>query len=96
MPKAYIIANITVRDPEGYKEYIRLDTPVIESFGGRFIIRGGRSEVLEGSAFERTAVIEFPDYASARAMYDSLEYQRAADIRRATAEAVLILVEGVP
>lgn len=94
MPKAYLIAHVTVNDPERYKEYVRLDTPVVERFGGRFVVRGGEAEVLEGAAKDRHVVIEFPDMETARAFYASSDYQRAAAIRRATAESDLVLVEG--
>ena len=94
MPKGYLIAHITVRDPEAYQEYVRRDTPVFESFGGRFLVRGGESDVVEGESFQRHVVIEFPDYATAQACYHSKEYQEVAEIRRATASSVLILVEG--
>jgi uncharacterized protein (DUF1330 family) len=94
MPKGYIIGHITVRDPEPYKDYIRLDTPIIEGYGGRFIVRGGASETPEGETFARHVVIEFPDFEAAKACYHSPEYQKVADIRRASAEAVIVLVEG--
>ena len=94
MPKGYIIAHITVTDPEAYPEYVRLDTPVLERLGGRFIVRGGPSEVVEGSANDRHVVIEFPDYAAAKAAYHDPEYQKIAEIRRASADSVIILVEG--
>ncbi len=94
MPKGYVIAHITVRDPERYKEYVRLDTPIAERFGGRFVVRGGRSETVEGETLERHVVIEFPDYDAAVAFYRSEEYQKAADIRRETADADIVLVEG--
>ncbi len=95
MPKGYIIAHITVRNPDAYREYVRLDTPIMESFGGRFIVRGGQSEVVEGTTNQRHIVIEFPDYASAMACYRSAEYQKVAEIRRANAESVMLVVEGV-
>jgi uncharacterized protein (DUF1330 family) len=94
MPKGYVIAHITVRDPERYKEYVRLDTPVAERHGGRFIVRGGQSEVVEGEALARHVVIEFPSYAAARTFYADPEYQAAAEIRRATADSVIVIVEG--
>lgn len=94
MPKGYIIGHITVRDPEPYKEYIRLDTPIIAGHGGRFIVRGGQSEVVEGETFQRHVVIEFPDYAAARACYHDPAYQKVAEIRRAHADSVILLVEG--
>jgi len=94
MPKGYLIAHVTVRDPEAYQEYVRRDTPIFESFGGRFLVRGGECDVVEGESLERHVVIEFPDYATAQACYHSKEYQEVAAIRRATASSVLILVEG--
>lgn len=94
MPKGYLIAHVTVRNPEGYQDYVRLDTPIFERFGGRFLVRGGQSEVVEGEALERHVVIEFPDYATAKSCYESKEYQEVAEIRRANASSVLMLVEG--
>jgi uncharacterized protein (DUF1330 family) len=94
MAKGYWIAHITVRDAEAYKEYVARDTPIIEGFGGRFIVRGGDSVVPEGETFERHVVIEFPSYAAARAAYDSPEYQEVAAIRQRTADSVVVVVEG--
>ena len=53
MPKGYIIGHITVTDPEGYPEYVRCDTPILESHGAKFIVRGGQSETPEGQAQDR-------------------------------------------
>ncbi len=94
MPKGYIIGHITVRDPEAYKEYVRRDTPILEGFGGRFIIRGGSAEVKEGESLQRHVVIEFPSYEAALAAYNDPDYQEVAEIRRATADSVIIVVEG--
>ena len=94
MPKGYIIGHITVTDPEAYKEYIERDTPILENFGGRFVIRGGESEVVEGETYERHVVIEFPSYEAARTAYNDPEYQEVAEIRRRNAESVIVLVEG--
>ena len=77
-----------------YREYIERDTPILESFGGRFLVRGGRSETPEGEAEDRHVVIEFPDYATAKRAYDDPEYQIVAEIRRRTATSTIILVEG--
>ena len=95
MPKGYIVGHVTVRNPEAYQEYVRLDTPIIADFGGRFLIRGGASETVEGETYARHVVIEFPDYATARACYHSPEYQKAAAIRHANADSVMLLFEGV-
>ncbi|OWU86248.1 hypothetical protein ATO6_05270 [Oceanicola sp. 22II-s10i] len=95
MPKGYIIGHITVNDMEEYKEYIRLDTPILERLGGRFIVRGGQAEVTEGTAEQRHVVIEFPSYAEALAAYHDPDYQKVADIRRRSATSTIMVVEGV-
>jgi uncharacterized protein (DUF1330 family) len=94
MPKGYIIGQITVNHPDAYAEYIARDTPVLEALGGRFIVRGGRCEVAEGTAHQRHVVIEFPSYEAAKAAFENPEYQEIAEIRRRTADSVIILAEG--
>ncbi|MEC3860801.1 DUF1330 domain-containing protein [Mesobacterium sp. TK19101] len=94
MPKGYIIGHITVNDPEAYQEYIDRDTPILDALGGKFIVRGGQSEVVEGSTYKRHVVIEFPTYEQALAAYHDPEYQEVANIRRATADSTIIVVEG--
>lgn len=94
MPKGYIIAHIKVTNPEGYPEYVRRDTPILERMGAKFVIRGGRHQVVEGDSGDRHVVIEFPSYEQALAAYNDPEYQEVADIRRANAESVIIVVEG--
>ncbi len=94
MPKGYIIGHITVRDPEAYKEYVERDTPILTGLGGRFIVRGGPSETVEGEAHQRHVVIEFPSYQAALDAYNDPDYQEVADIRRRTAESTIIVVEG--
>jgi len=95
MRKGYIIGHITVNDPEAYKEYIERDTPILEALGGRFIVRGGPSEVMEGETLNRHVVIEFPSYEAALTAYNDPGYQEVADIRRRTAESVILVVQGV-
>ena len=96
MPKGYIIGHITVKDPEAYKEYVVRDTPILQALGGRFIVRGGQSHVMEGESLLRHVVIEFPSYEAALTAYNDPEYQAVADIRRRTADSVIIVVEGTP
>ena len=96
MPKGYIIGHITVKDPEAYKEYVVRDTPILQALGGRFIVRGGQSQVMEGESLLRHVVIEFPSYEAALTAYNDPEYQAVADIRRRTADSVIIVVEGTP
>jgi uncharacterized protein (DUF1330 family) len=95
MPKGYIIGHITVNDPEAYKEYVTRDTPILLGLGGQFIVRGGRSQVMEGETLNRHVVIEFPSYEAALAAYNDPAYQEVADIRRRTADSVILVVEGV-
>ncbi|MFP7570919.1 DUF1330 domain-containing protein [Marivita sp. S2033] len=94
MPKGYIIGHITVNDPEAYREYVERDTPILEGHGGRFIVRGGASEIVEGQTQERHVVIEFDDFEAAKRAYHDSAYQDVADIRRRTATSTIILVEG--
>lgn len=94
MAKGYIIGHITVNDPEAYKEYVERDTPILKGLGGRFIVRGGNSELVEGQAHARHVVIEFPSYEAALAAYHDPDYQEVADIRRRTADSTIIVVEG--
>lgn len=95
MPKGYIIGHITVNNPEAYKEYIVRDTPIIEAYGGRPLVRGGTSEEPEGPQFARHVVFEFDDFAQAKALYDDPAYQEVARIRRENATSMIVLVEGV-
>ena len=95
MPKGYIVGHITVNDPEAYKEYVEKDTPILLAKGGKFVIRGGRSEVMEGEVLDRHFVIEFPSYEEALAAYHDPEYQEVAKIRHRTANSVILVVEGV-
>jgi uncharacterized protein (DUF1330 family) len=93
---AYVIANIRVTDPEGYEDYKKLSGPSLQAYGGRFLVRGGETGILEGEwAPGRVVVLEFPDADRARAWWDSEEYDRARQIRHRTATADLILVQGV-
>ena len=95
MPKGYIMGHITVNDPENYKEYVEKDTPILEGLGGKFIVRGGQSEVVEGETYMRHIMIEFPSYEMALAAYNDAEYQKVAEIRWKNADSVILVVEGV-
>jgi uncharacterized protein (DUF1330 family) len=84
-----------VTNAAGYDPYRPLAAASIARFGGRFVVRGGNAEPLEGSPQpERVVVIEFPDADTARRWYHSDEYQQALKIRQANSTARLILVEG--
>ncbi|MGH8196758.1 MAG: DUF1330 domain-containing protein [Steroidobacteraceae bacterium] len=92
---AYVIANVEVRDPARYAEYIKLTPATVAPFGGRFIVRGGRAEKLEGDvAVNRIVVLEFDNYEKAKAWYESEGYRVAKAVRQSASVASLILVEG--
>jgi uncharacterized protein (DUF1330 family) len=92
--KGYWIGHVDVTDPEGYKAYMAADMAAFGKFGGRFLVRGGTREVVEGKVRARTVVLEFPSYQAARDCYRSPDYQAAAALRKGMAEVDLIIVEG--
>ena len=92
---AYIVAEIHITDPVASDEYRPLAAASIARFGGRFIVRGGEVDLLEGEPQpERIVVIEFPDAETARRWYRSEEYQAALRIRQAASRGRVLLVEG--
>jgi uncharacterized protein (DUF1330 family) len=92
---AYIIADVQVSDPAAYERYRPLAAASIAHFGGRFVVRGGKVDLLEGGPQpERIVVIEFADADAARRWYQSEEYQSALKIRQAASRGRVILVEG--
>jgi uncharacterized protein (DUF1330 family) len=94
MPKGYWLPQIDVSDPEGYKAYMAATPPAHEKFGGVALVRGGRSEVVEGRFRARCVLREFPDYAAALACYRSDDYQRARPLRLAHAACDFVIAEG--
>jgi uncharacterized protein (DUF1330 family) len=93
---AYVIAEVNITNPEGYKAYTQLVPATIEQYGGKFLVRGGQTQVLEGDWAERRRVIlEFPSVEAARQWWDSPEYQKPKALRRANSEGRLILLDGV-
>jgi uncharacterized protein (DUF1330 family) len=94
MPKGYWLPQIDVSDPEGYKDYMAATPPAHEKFHGVALVRGGRSEKVEGSTRARCVIREFPDYATALACYRSEEYQRARPLRLAHSACDFVIVEG--
>ncbi len=93
---AYVIANIRITDPERYAEYIKLTPGSVAPFGGRFIVRGGRAENLEGDIqANRIVILEFERYEKAKAWYESEGYRAAKALRQSAAVSSLILVDGI-
>lgn len=94
MPKGYWIARIDVQDAEGYKEYVAQNGAVFNKFGARFLVRGGRHVPKEGSSRSRNVVLEFKDYETALACYNSPEYARLVAIRAPHSQGDLLIIEG--
>ena len=93
---AYLIADIEVTDPVGYDEYKKRVPAIIAAYGGRYLARGGASEVLEGTWWpKRSAIIEFPNLASMKAFWESPEYQPLREIRERSAKSNLVVIEGL-
>jgi uncharacterized protein (DUF1330 family) len=95
MAKGYLIAQVDVHDPEAYREYAAQVAGTLDGTEGKFLVRGGRIEPLEGEAPpQRTVVLEFPSMADARNWYESDAYQALIPIRHAAAVTRSFLVEG--
>ena len=93
---AYVVVQVEVEDAVRYEDYKPMVPPSLAPYGGRFLVRGGRVETLEGKwAPKRFVMLEFPSMEEARAWWDSPEYKDAKALRQATAKTQMILLEGV-
>ena len=92
---AYLIVDIQVTDPAVFDEYKRRVPASIAAYGGRYLTRGGPTEVLEGSwRPRRTVILEFPSMANLKRWWDSPEYQELCDIRKRSADSNIVTVDG--
>lgn len=92
---AYLIADVNVENADIYAEYRRQVLPLIERYGGRFIVRGGPHETLEGDwRPARLVVIEFPSMAVLKEWYRSPEYTKLVALRQGASRGSLLAVEG--
>ena len=94
MAKGYWIAHVDVADAEAYQAYRNANAVAFAKYGARFLVRAGRGEVKEGALRSRHVVIEFKDYATALACYQSEEYRRARALREPVSQGDLVVVEG--
>ncbi len=93
---AYVIAQIEVTDPEGFERYRQMVPATIEQYGGRYVVRGGRFEALEGDWDpKRLVVLEFESYERAKQWWASEAYRDAKQLRQSTTISKLVLVEGL-
>ena len=92
----YVIANIDVKNPEAYKEYVGKVVPTVQKFGGEYLVRAGEYKVIDGEwKYPRTVVIKFPTYEKALEWYDSEEYKPVKPIRLANSVANGIIIKGI-
>ena len=93
--KGYWIALYkTIHDAKNLKDYSVKVTPVIKSYGGKPLVRGGDYQCLEGENFLRTVIWEFPSYEAAMECHDSKEYQEGWALANDTTERNLQIIEG--
>lgn len=94
-PKAYVIGEVNVTDPEAYKAYAAKTSPIVAKFGGTYIVRGGQSVPVEGAPPSgRVVVIQFPSLAAAKAFEASAEYLAVAPIRQRSSTGRFFIAEG--
>jgi uncharacterized protein (DUF1330 family) len=92
---AYIIVEVSITDPKEYEEYKKLTPAAVAAFDGKFIVRGGPAEILEGNwQPERIVVLEFPTVERAREWWNSDIYSKAKVIRQRSAKTKMIIVKG--
>lgn len=93
---AYVLVDVDVTDPATYMEYRARAAPTVMAAGGRYVVRGGNVETLEGDwGLHRTVLLEFPSVAAAKAWYDSPEYQKVLPIRLRSSRSRLAILEGL-
>ena len=91
----YVIAEVTVTDPQGFEKYRAMVPPTIARYGGRYLVRGGKTETVEGDwQPTRLVVLEFASAARAKEWWASEEYRAAKALRQRTARSTVLIVEG--
>ena len=94
---AYFINDMEVQDAQLLEEYKKLSPATVAQYGGRFLARGGRLEVLEGSwSPKRLVILEFPSVEQAKKWFDSPEYAPARRIRQRASRSNIVVIEGAP
>lgn len=94
MAKAYWVARVDVKDDEAYKDYVAANAAAFRKYGAKFLVRGATPITKSGVSRTRNVVIEFADLATAKACYDSPEYQHAIAVRGDSAVVDMIIIEG--
>ena len=92
---AYLYGNITIHDMALYQQYRAQVPAIIAKYGGRYLVRGGAAEVVEGEFnAQRQVILEFPNMAALKAFYNSVEYLPLIAIRQKAATGSIVLIEG--
>ena len=93
---AYFLVEVEVQEPERYERYKQMVPASLQAYGGKFLVRGGKAEGVEGDwSPKRVVILEFPSVEKAKAWWGSQEYAEAKALRQATARTRMILVEGI-
>ena len=93
---AYIVVDVEITDPDEYLTYAKQTLATIERYGGKFLVRGGEPETIEGDwKTKRLVILEFPGIEQAKAWYNSPEYSAIIGIRHHSAISKMLLVQGV-
>jgi uncharacterized protein (DUF1330 family) len=91
----YVFMHADVTDPDGYEEFKSLASAAIADHGGRYLVRGGAMQPLEGEWRSRVVLLEFPTYAAALAFYNSDAYQKARQVRLRSSTASVLAMDGI-
>ena len=92
---AYVVVQVTIQDPDRYEGYKALTPETIQRHGGRFLVRGGEVDVVEGEwGYQRLVILEFDSLDQAKGWYSSPEYQEALKIRQSASEGLVVIAEG--
>jgi uncharacterized protein (DUF1330 family) len=94
MLKGYWVANVDISNLDQYKKYVAANAVAVHKYGGRFLTRGGKSEIVEGKLRSRIVLIEFPSFDAALACYHSPEYAAAKEFRESASVADIVVLEG--
>lgn len=93
---AYIIAQVNVTDPGKFETYRAQVPDVIRQYDGKYIVRGGRAETLEGEApLRRLVILEFETMEAAKAFWHSAEYAPLKALRQEASDSDVVVVEGL-
>jgi uncharacterized protein (DUF1330 family) len=92
---AYVIVNVDTKHPQEYERYKEMAQKTVAQHGGRYLVRGGRMEVLEGAwRPTRIVILEFPTYEAALDWWNSAEYAPAKELRRRLSASDLLIIDG--